>query len=217
MRNRHLMLIVALVGCHAEEAPVALPSSALSSPAELPIDEFFDEVAFALVDEAPEVPSIEEDAPPSVGDEALPEPHAVAAVARFKLRRGETPSHFARWSGLPVEVIAEASGLSLGGTYPVGTEIRVPADPERQAELERAREAHHARRAEGYLASRGGARGTEFYTVRTGDTAWSIAMDAHGIPVWLLETYNPSVDLERLRPGQDLMVPILADTVADGG
>lgn len=148
---------------------------------------------------------------------AAPEPHAVPEVARYRLRRGETPAHFARWSGLPVEVVAEVSGLALDGTYPVGTEVSVPVAGERRGQLEAAREAHHTRRAEGYLASRGGAVGTEFHTVRTGDTAWSISLDRHGIPVWLLETYNPSVDLERLRPGQELMVPVLADVVVDAG
>jgi len=31
----------------------------------------------------------------------------------------------------------------------------------------------------------------------------------------LLETYNPSVELDRLRPGQQLMVPVIADIVVD--
>jgi LysM repeat protein len=70
-------------------------------------------------------------------------------------------------------------------------------------------------RVEGYLASRGGSVGTDFVKVRTGDSAWKIAQDNQGIPVWVLEAYNPSVDLDALRPGQELMVPVLADVVVD--
>ena len=35
--------------------------------------------------------------------------------------------------------------------------------------------------------------------------------------MWLLETYNPSANLDRLRPGEELMVPIIADIVVDLG
>ena len=52
-------------------------------------------------------------------------------------------------------------------------------------------------------------------TVRTGDSATSIAREQMGIPLWLLQTYNPDADLDRLRPGQELMVPVLADIVVD--
>jgi len=143
------------------------------------------------------------------GDEPLP------ATTSYTLRRGETLAHFARWSGLPVEAIAETSGLDLFDTFDVGTELRVPISGEARAELETERDLHHTRRAEGYLAARGGAVGTEFYTVQTGDSAWTIARNQRGIPVWLLETYNPSSNLDRLRPGEELMVPIIADIVVD--
>jgi LysM repeat protein len=136
------------------------------------------------------------------------------AAASYRLRRGETLAHFARWSGLPVETIAEVSGLSLGGQYPVGTEVSVPLAGVDLGVLEQRREEHRTRRVEGYLAGRGGSSGTEFYVVKTGDSAWSIAHADHGMPVWLLEAYNPLVDLDRLRPGQELMLPVLADTVA---
>ncbi len=133
----------------------------------------------------------------------------------FTLRHGERLDHFARWAALPVEVIAEASGLDLGRPYMAGIEVRIPVEGQALAALEQARDAHHTKRAEGYLASRGGAIGAEFITVRTGDNATTIARDQQGLPLWLVETYNPSVDLDRLRPGQQLMIPVLADIVVD--
>lgn len=81
--------------------------------------------------------------------------------------------------------------------------------------VEERRERHRLQRVQSYVASRGGAAGIGFHRVRTGETAWSIARDAQGIPVWLLEAYNPSIDIERLRPGQELRVPRIDDTVAE--
>jgi LysM repeat protein len=150
--------------------------------------------------------------PPEIA--AAPEEEPMYAI--YTLRRGETLAHFARWSGVPVEEIAEASGLDLAGSYAVGTELRVPvATPEQLGLIDEARESHREVRVEGYLASRGGSVGTDFVKVRTGDSAWKIAQDNQGIPVWVLEAYNPSVDLDALRPGQELMVPVLADVVVD--
>ncbi len=80
--------------------------------------------------------------------------------------------------------------------------------------VEQRRDAHHVRRAEGWLASRGGSVGDEFYRVKTGDTAWTIARDHGNLPVWVVETWNPAVDLEALRPGQELMLPLPADAMA---
>jgi len=151
----------------------------------------------------------------SASEEGGQEVAELRPVARFELRRGETLAHYARWSGLAVEDIAQASELDLDGMYAVGTQIVVPVEGEALSDLVSKRDAHHTARAEAYLASRGGSSGSAFVTVRTGDTAWSIAKDAGSIPVWLVESYNPSVDLERLRPGQELMVPVLTEgTVA---
>jgi len=149
---------------------------------------------------------------PVVEELVEPEP---APVATFRLRHGETLHYFAKWSGLPVEVIAEASGLDLAGNYAVGEEVVIPSTGVDIAAVETAREAHWNRRIEGYLASRGGALGSDFHTVATGETAWSISRESNGIPVWLLASYNPDVSLDALRPGEKLLVPVLADIVVD--
>jgi hypothetical protein len=151
---------------------------------------------------------------PPVAPESLPVADPEPTVS-FELRRGESLAHFARWSGLPVEVIADASDLSLeNDQLAVGTIVRLPIDADTRSVVERKRDAHHVTRAEGWLASRGGSVGDQFYRVRTGDTAVSIAKSHGNLPVWIVETYNPAVDLEGLRPGQELMLPVVSDTVS---
>lgn len=161
-------------------------------------------VALSPVDEAPPVEP--------EGSPAPVEPMGPPTTT-WELRRGETLAHFARWSGLPVEEVAAQSHLPLDGTYAVGTEVALAVDPEVRSTIETKRDAHHRARVTAYLSSRNSSA-TTFYSVRTGDSAWTIARRDHGMPVWLLESLNPSADLDRLRPGQDLMVPVFQDIVA---
>lgn len=136
-------------------------------------------------------------------------------VATFSLERGETLAHFARWSEVPVEEIAELSDLSLDGQYPVGTQVQLALEGDALEMFTSLREEHATRRVERYLASRGGSVSDEVYRVRTGDSAWGIASKRGGLPVWLVGSYNPEIDLENLRPGDELTLPVLADVVVD--
>lgn len=141
---------------------------------------------------------------------------APALGATYALRRGETLEHFARWSGLPVEVLAQLSGLSLeAAALPVGTPVQVPLEADGLARLEVAREAHHLERSWGWLSSRGGAVGTEAHEVRDGETAWTIAKTHGDVPVWVVEAYNPEIDLDALEPGRALLIPLVADGVVE--
>jgi len=223
--TRTVLPILWLAACGLGAEPGAAPSAdpGPSSEAEVLATRAVQDTAsdpLAVGDTASPSSSTEE--PVAATEPAGPPPEVEAwspdaQSTTWTVRRGETLAHFARWSELPVEAVAAASGHALTEPLAVGAEVRVPVDEQVRARVEQARDAHHRRRAHGYLAGRGGAHGTDFYTVRTGDTAWSVARDEVGVPVWLLETYNPSVDLGALRPGQRLMVPVLADTTADAG
>ncbi len=206
---RRALLVMLAAGC-STSAPVAEAPIDVAPQARVELED----TGFAVTAQAV---SIEAVAPEEVGPaaERTLSPPVEHPAPRFALRRGESLAHFARWSGVPVEDVAEASGLELAGIYPVGTEIFVPgADV---AVIERERVLHEGKRLTDYLASRGGAIATEELRVRTGDSAWAIARDQVGVPVWVIEAYNPTVDLEALRPGQALEVPVLADIVVDAG
>ncbi len=134
-------------------------------------------------------------------------------TAIYALRSGETLDHFARWSGLTVEEIAESSALSVVARHDVGTEIVIAADDDLRATIDASRDAHHADRVERFLSRRGGVVDHATYTVRTGDTAWHVARQNGDVPVWIVEALNPTVDLDDLRPGQRLTLPVTADMV----
>ena len=219
--NTHIftLALVGLVACgggQTQSAPAEIPS--LSTVLELETIELQSapEPVFESLTESMVEPIADAELAVLVVDEPMViEAEPQVELANFSLRRGETLAHFARWSGLPVEFIAESSGLDLHGRYEVGTEVLIPVEGEALAILEQRREEHRILRVEGYLASRGGSSTTDFYKVRTGDNAWTIARDTQGIPIWVLEAYNPTADLDNLRPGDELMVPVLSDVVVD--
>ena len=49
--------------------------------------------------------------------------------------------------------------------------------------------------------------GSENYTVRPGDTLWIVLQKFGAVPSWLLEQYNPNVELRQLRAGTQLVIP----------
>lgn len=204
-------LLAILVACSNDE-PVAQVASSSSSYTTPVASDWVPTVTEVLHTAASDVP---DEIEPVVDAIAVDEVAPLPPGRWFSLRRGETLAHFARWSELPVEDIAEWSELDLSGQYAVGTEVFLPLTGESLSIVERARTAHRDVRVDGYLAMRGGSVGNTFYSVRTGDTVWGIAQENQAIPVWLVEAYNPSVNLDTVRPGDELMLPVLSDTVVD--
>ena len=51
------------------------------------------------------------------------------------------------------------------------------------------------------------------HRVKTGETAWGLSSSEFEVPLWVLAYYNPDVNLERLRIGQELHYPLVQSTV----
>jgi membrane-bound lytic murein transglycosylase D len=48
------------------------------------------------------------------------------------------------------------------------------------------------------------------YTIKKGVTVWEICNEIYDIPLWLLRSYNPDVDLENLYRGGKLSIPVVS-------
>jgi membrane-bound lytic murein transglycosylase D len=46
--------------------------------------------------------------------------------------------------------------------------------------------------------------------VKNGDSLWELSEVRYNVPVWLLRQYNPDLDLDRIRPGNTVVVPLIA-------
>ena len=50
--------------------------------------------------------------------------------------------------------------------------------------------------------------------VRRGDALWTVTQRFAQLPIWLLQQYNPDVDLADLRPGTQIVMPKVENVAA---
>jgi hypothetical protein len=53
--------------------------------------------------------------------------------------------------------------------------------------------------------------------VRRGDALWTVTQRFAQLPIWLLQQYNPDVDLADLRPGTQIVMPRVENVVGGPG
>jgi len=53
--------------------------------------------------------------------------------------------------------------------------------------------------------------GTEDYTVKRGESLWTVALQHGDLPIWLVAQYNPDVDFHDLKPGTLIALPQVVD------
>ena len=75
--------------------------------------------------------------------------------------------------------------------------------------FEARRRAFHRELQEAFFARRH-ITGTTRHMIRNGDSLWELSEVRYNVPVWLLRQYNPDLDLDRIRPGNTLIVPLIA-------
>jgi hypothetical protein len=145
----------------------------------------------------------------SVAIESPAEPPSVS----IEVRSGESLVLLADFAHGRAEDVADLNGIGVKDAIVPGQTLRVPTS---DAEAFGARrDAWLAGKVERYLSRRGGVVGLADRRVGTGDTAWSIARAQGRVPMWIVEYYNPDTDLDRLGIGDQLTLPVFADTVAD--
>ena len=132
--------------------------------------------------------------------------------ARERHDLGETLHHYAAWSGIPADVIAEESGLTPDAPLLPGQLVLLYVDVETEETVLRRKAALSAARQARFLTERPIVT-TLRHEVRAGETAWKLARGA-GVPLWLLGHLNPGVELDRLRAGTTLTIPVLDELQA---
>ena len=132
--------------------------------------------------------------------------YSVAADGSIRVAAAETIGHYADWLGIGATRLRALNGLQGGATVVIGRRLKLDFRRVPREQFEQRRRDYHERLQAEYFA---GHRivGTEIYIARRGDSLWSLTKRDAGIPVWLLQQFNPDLDFGDLQPGAQVIVP----------
>jgi hypothetical protein len=121
----------------------------------------------------------------------------------------ETLSHFSDWSGLRGSAIRNANGMRRSSDFRMDRKIRLKLDSAAAAEFLKRREEYFRGLEEDFYA-RYHVEGLEPLAAVRGTNVWNLAQERE-IPFWLFLKHNSGRALDVLRPGDTLLVPVVAE------
>ncbi len=107
-----------------------------------------------------------------------------------------------------VASIRSVNGLKSGSSVTPGQRLIVPFDQLTPNSFEEKRLDFLQETEDDFFAAFS-VIGQKSYTVSAGDTLWDLCYNKFEIPLWLLERYNSTLDLSRLRSSQELTIPLI--------
>lgn len=166
--------------------------------------------------EVPVMPAIPADAPGpeagSVFEDSLsrasvdPADYSVAPDETIIVQAEETLGHFADWSGIRIGRLRAVNHLHRNSTVSMGRKLKLPIAGSAIGRFESKRRAYHHALQEAYFASHR-ISGTETWTIRKGESLWTIRQAKPELPAWLIRQYNPNVDFSSPHDGDVINLP----------
>jgi membrane-bound lytic murein transglycosylase D len=142
--------------------------------------------------------------------------YGVAKDDTIGVAAAETLGHYADWLGVSASRLRQINRMKYGRPVLIGNRVKLDFSRTSQASFEeRRRDFHRSLQASYFAAHR--IIGTEVYVARRGDSLWTVTQRYTRLPVWLLQQYNPDVDLSEMRAGTQIVVPRVEEVAAAGG
>jgi len=146
---------------------------------------------------------------------ADPFDYGVAQDDTIHVAAEETLGHYADWLGLSSARLREINHLKFRSPVLIGQRIKLDFSRVTREVFETLRHEYHRELQAAYFASHR-IVGTEIRIARPGDSVWTLSQHRAQLPLWLLQQYNPDLDLTTLRAGTQIVVPRVEE-VASGG
>jgi membrane-bound lytic murein transglycosylase D len=147
---------------------------------------------------------------------ADPTDYSVSKDDTVIVATAETLGHYADWLRASAVHLRQINKLGYGKPVIVGRKIHLDFHRVTHEEFEQKRREYHQELQASYFASHR-IVGTEVYIARRGDSMWTITQRFAQLPVWLIQQYNPDLDLADLHPGTQIVMPRVEPVVAGGG
>jgi membrane-bound lytic murein transglycosylase D len=154
-----------------------------------------------------------EELAPSVGPahdtQQNPDPtdYTIARDGSIHVAATESLGQYAEWLDVTPAHLAQLNHMRRGGRpLDIGSKIRLDFHSVSQKQFEAKRRHYHQSLQAAFFAAHR-IVGTAKYVARKGDTYWHISQRYSKVPIWLMQQYNPDVDLTDVHPGVKLVVP----------
>lgn len=125
----------------------------------------------------------------------------------------ETLGHYAEWLGTSAAHLRQINKMKFKQPVLIGRRLKLEFDKITREDFEQQRREYHRVLQASYFAAHR-IIGTDSYTIKRGDSLWLVRQRAGELPVWLLQQYNPDVDIGEMRPGVELVVPKVEEVAA---
>jgi membrane-bound lytic murein transglycosylase D len=132
--------------------------------------------------------------------------YEVAADNTVIVQAAETLGHFADWARVDSQVLRRLNKLHKNAVVTQGARLKLEFSRVAAAQFVQARREYHRSLQETFFTGHRIAA-TENYTVKRGDSLWTIVQQHADVPVWLVAQYNPDVNFKDMRPGTILTLP----------
>lgn len=147
---------------------------------------------------------------------ADPTDYSVSKEDTIVVATAETLGHYADWLRVSAVHLRQLNKLGYGKPVIVGHKIHLDFHRVTHEEFEQKRREYHQELQASFFASHR-IVGTEVYIARRGDSMWTITQRFAQLPIWLIQQYNPDLDLADLHPGTQIVMPRVEPVVAGGG
>jgi membrane-bound lytic murein transglycosylase D len=147
---------------------------------------------------------------------ADPTDYSVSKDNTIRVAAAETLGHYADWLRASAGRLRQLNKMSFAKPVLIGHKIKLEFGRVSREEFETKRREYHAELQATYFAEHR-IIGTEVYIVRRGDALWTVTQRFAQLPIWLLQQYNPDVDLADLHPGTQIVMPRVENVVGGPG
>lgn len=139
-----------------------------------------------------------------------PSDYSVADDGTIEVQPLETLGHYGDWLEIRTQRLRDLNGLAFRTPVTVGQRIRLDLGTVDAKAFEERRIAYQRAQQDGFFRQHVITGATE-HTIRRGESAWVIALRQYDVPLWLFRQYNPTLDLQKIRPGTKVQIPLLTD------
>jgi membrane-bound lytic murein transglycosylase D len=144
-----------------------------------------------------------------------PTEYAVAPDNTLIVAADETLGHYAEWLETSSNRLRQINKMKARAPVLIGRRLKLEFSKISRERFEQQRREYHRVLQASYFA-RYRITGTGVYTVRRGDSLWTVRDRVGRLPVWLLQQYNPDIDLNQMRAGIEIVVPKVEELTVVG-